>query len=195
MIKQARILVACEFSGIVRNELLKMGLEAVSVDLLPTEQPGPHIQGDVTPILRQEWDMILAFPPCTRLCNSGVRWLHERNLWDDMRRSAHFFLSCLNSNAPLVAVENPTMHQYAMEICGRPDFSIQPWMFGHGEIKRTCFWTRNLPPLEATSIVSGRDNRVHRESPGPNRSKNRSRTYMGIARAMAVQWGAYVINS
>ena len=183
------MLVACEFSGVVRDAFRRRGHDAMSCDLLPSETPGPHHQGPVSNLLTQPWDMVIAHPPCTRLCNSGVRWLHERNLWDEMRAAAEFFLECLNANAPMVAVENPVMHRHARAIVGcGPDFTVQPWQFGHGEVKRTCFWTRGLPPLEPTNIVSGRAAKVHKASPGPERWKVRSRTYLGIAEAMAEQW-------
>lgn len=185
-----RVLVACEFSGIVRDAFAERGHDAVSCDLLPSETPGEHIQGDVTPILRVPWDLVIAHPPCTRLCNSGVRWLHERSLWKEMREAADFFRLCLNANAPRVAVENPVMHKYAVFNVGRKqDFCIQPWQFGHPEIKRTCFWVKGLPPLLPTEIVAGRKPVCHYESPGPDRWKNRSRTLSGIAAAMADQWG------
>lgn len=148
-----KILIACEFSGIVSTAFRAAGFNAISCDLLPSEQPGPHITGDVTPLLKQPWDLIIAHPPCTRLCNSGVRWLHERNLWEEMKQSAHFFKSCLEANSPLIAVENPIMHKYAIAIIGRkPNFSIQPWQFGHPETKRTCFHTKGLPPLIPTKL-------------------------------------------
>ena len=184
-----KVLVACEFSGIVRDAFLKEGHDAVSCDLLPTERPGPHVQGDVLPMLRERWDLVIAHPPCTRLCNSGVRWLHERNLWKELDEAVDFFMKCLAANALRVAVENPTMHKYAKERIGRgPDFSIQPWQFGHFETKRTCFHTKNLPHLESTNIVYERKPRVHREPPSPDRWKNRSRFFEGVADAMSRQW-------
>lgn len=190
-----RVLVACEYSGTVRDAFAARGWDAWSCDLLPTEVPGQHIVGDARELLKSNWDLLIAHPPCTRLCNSGVRWLHERNLWDDMREAAALFNAFLNAPAPHVAVENPVMHGHARKLIGRgPDFTIQPWQFGHGEVKRTCFWTRNLPPLTPTDIVDGRDARVHRESPGKNRWKARSATLPGIAAAMADQWGEYVAH-
>lgn len=185
-------LVACEYSGRVRDAFLAQGFDAVSCDFLPTEVDGPHIVGDVSELLRKRWAGVVAHPPCTRLCNSGVRWLAERDLWADMREGAAFFLECLNANAPLVAVENPVMHRYAREIVGRgPDFTVQPWQFGDPAKKRTCFWTRGLPPLVATSNMQASDARAdcHLASPGPDRWKVRSRTYQGLADAIAAQWG------
>jgi len=185
-------LIACEYSGRVRDTMIAQGIDAVSCDLLPTEVDGPHIQGDVSDLLRKRWAGVIAHPPCTRLCNSGVRWLAERDLWDDMRQGAAFFLECLNANAPMVAVENPVMHRYAREIVGRgPDFTCQPWQFGDPAKKRTCFWTRGLPALAPTSHMTADDARAdcHLASPGPDRWKERSRTYPGIAAAIASQWG------
>lgn len=170
-------LIACEYSGRVRDAMLAQGIDAVSCDLLPTEIDGPHIQGDVSELLRKRWAGVIAHPPCTRLCNSGVRWLAERDLWDDMRQGAAFFLECLNANAPLVAVENPVMHRYAREIIGRgPDFTVQPWQFGDPAKKRTGFWTRGLPPLTPTSDMTADMARAdcHLASPGPDRWKERS---------------------
>lgn len=184
-------LVACEYSGRVRDAFLSIGVDAVSCDLLPTEVDGPHIQGDVTEQLGKRWAGVIAHPPCTRLCNSGVRWLDERDLWADMREGAAFFLACLNANADRVAVENPVMHRYAREIVGRgPDFTVQPWQFGDPAKKRTCFWTRGLSPLQPTSTMTAADARAdcHLASPGPDRWKERSRTYPGIALAIATQW-------
>ena len=186
-----RVLVACEYSGRVRDAFIRRGHDAISCDLLPTDAPGPHIQGDVVPILRESWDLVIAHPPCTRLCNSGVRWLHERNLWAEMREACKLFLACLNANALRVAVENPVMHRYAREIIGRgPDFTVQPWQFGDNFKKRTCFWTRGLPPLVPTSDFDGSTAvaECHNASPGPDRWKSRSTTYPGIAEAMAKQW-------
>jgi hypothetical protein len=183
-------LIACEYSGRVRDAFLARGIDAVSCDLLPTEVDGPHIQGDVTEQLQRRWAGVIAHPPCTRLCNSGVRWLAERDLWQDMRDAAGFFLLCINANAPRVAVENPVMHKYAREIIGPHSFTVQPWQFGDNAKKRTCFWTRGLPPLVPTSDLDGSTARaeVHLASPGPDRWKERSRTYPGIARAIADQW-------
>ncbi len=191
-------LIACEYSGRVRDAMIAQGIDAVSCDLLPTEVDGPHIQGDVSDLLRKRWAGVIAHPPCTRLCNSGVRWLAERDLWDDMRQGAAFFLECLNANAPMVAVENPVMHRYAREIVGRgPDFTCQPWQFGDTAKKRTCFWTRGLPALTPTSHMTASDARAdcHLASPGPDRWKERSRTYPGIASAIASQWGVLSMDA
>ena len=185
-----RILIACEFSGRVREAFRRKGWDAWSCDLLPTEIPGQHIQGDVLPHLMDGWDMLIAHPPCTRLCNSGVRWLAERNLWQEMREGAEFFKRFLDCDIPIKAIENPIPHRYALEIIGRKyDQIIQPWQFGHGETKATCLWLDKLPPLTPTKIVAGREQRVFSLPPGQDRAKIRSTTYQGIADAMAAQWG------
>jgi hypothetical protein len=188
-----RVLVGCETSGKVREAFRKRGHHAISVDLLPSDDNSEfHIVGDVRRYLdRGIWDLAIFHPPCTRLCNSGVRWLHERDLWDEMEEAAAFFLELLDAKIEKVAIENPVMHKYAREIIGRgPDFTIQPWQFGHGETKRTCFWTRNLPPLKPTNIVEGREARIHKMTPGADRWKKRSETYQGVADAIAEQWGS-----
>lgn len=189
-----RVLIACETSGETRRAFRAKGHDAISCDLLPADDGETtwHVMGDVRPLLRKRWDLVIAHPPCTRLCNSGVRWLHERDLWAEMREGAEFFLACLNANAPRVAVENPVMHRHAREIIGRgPDFTVQPWQFGDDFKKRTCFWTRGLPPLKPTSNLDGSTAKpeAHHASPGPDRWKLRSKTYPGIAAAMADQWG------
>jgi len=188
-----RVLVACEYSGRVRDAFIAKGHDAISCDLLQTETDGPHVQGDVSALLRDPWDLVIAHPPCTYLANSGVRWLHsDPARWGKMREGAAFFLECLNANAPMVAVENPVMHKYARQEIGGlyPDFTVQPWQFGDPAKKRTCFWTRNLPALSPTSDMTAKDARAdcHLAPPGPDRWKERSRTYQGIADAMASQW-------
>lgn len=187
-----RVLVACEFSGVVRDAFLRRGHDAYSCDLLDTEVPSPgrHFTQDVRPLLRKLWDLVIAHPPCTRLCNSGLRWLHERRLHVEMVEACWFFLECLNANAPRVCVENPLMHRYARDIVAyRPAQVVQPWMFGHGETKATCLWLRGLPKLRPTKVVSGRVQRVHLMPGNSGRSRLRSITYRGIAEAMASQWG------
>lgn len=194
-----RVLIACEFSGIVRDAFAARGHFAVSCDLLPSETSGPHIEGNVLEHLRGEesenrnYDLLIAHPPCTYLCNSGVRWLYGGSgrtkdpvRWSDMLQACAFFLSLLNCGIPRICVENPIPHRHA-EL---PRYSqiIQPWQFGHPETKATALWLRNLPPLVPTDIVDGRTPRVHHASPGPDRWKERSRTLKGIAEAMATQW-------
>ena len=186
------VAVLCEFSGTVRDAFIRRGHHAVSCDLLPCDNDGPHIQGDC---LQRDWsgfDLLICHPPCTRLCNSGVRWLSERNLWAEMRAAAEFFKACMELG-PACVCENPIMHKYAVEIVGRKhDQLIQPWQFGHGETKATGLWLRGVPPLQPTNIVDGREGRVWKESPGPDRWRRRSVTYQGIADAMAEQWGELV---
>jgi len=190
-----KILVACECSGRVRDAFLDAGHDAYSCDLLPSDSDrgkSRHIQGDVTELLSARWDFVIAHPPCTYLCNSGVRWLHTRpERWWAMVQAAMFFRRCLEANAERVCVENPIMHKYAMEIIQQPYSQIvQPWQYGHGETKATCFWLKGVPPLQPTNIVPGRKGVCHMLPPGPTRSKLRATTYRGIASAMAQQWGA-----
>lgn len=194
-----KVLVACEYSGRVRDAFLSQGHDAISCDLLPTDAPGPHYQGDVFDILHSGFDLMVAHPPCTYLSNSGVRWLYEKEgRWDDMRAAAKFFSELLNANIPRIAVENPVMHGYAADIVGsKATQTIQPWQFGHPENKRTGLWLKNLPPLKPThdarlimgAMTYAEKNKVHYASPGPDRWKQRSTTYAGIARAMGRQWG------
>lgn len=202
--KELRVLVACESSGIVRNAFLAKGHNAWSCDLLPAEdRTNRHMQCDARdflPLLRDGWDMlIVAHPPCTRLCNSGVRWLHKpppgrtmKDIWEELGQGASLFSLFWNAPIEFICVENPVMHRYAKELITDyepPAQSVQPWQYGHGETKRTCFWLRNLPKLVPTDIVGGREARVHKMSPGPARWRERSRFYPGIAAAMAAQWG------
>lgn len=194
-----RVLVACEFSGIVREAFNSIyEVYAISCDLLPAEdgRVDYHYQGDIRDILYNKWDLMIAHPPCTRLCNSGVRWLKERNLWEEMRDAAAFFKELLNAPIPAIAVENPIPHGYAVNEIGRTyDQKIQPWQFGHGETKATCLWLKNLPKLIPTNIVDGRVARIHKMKPTKDRSLLRSKTYPGIAKAMAEQWVQYIIAS
>jgi hypothetical protein len=187
-----KILIACEFSGTVREAFNAYHDNyAISCDIVPPEDGriDYHYEGDVREILYDGWDMMIAFPPCTRLCNSGVRWLHERNLWNDMKNGAKFFKELLDAPIPMIALENPIPHKYALEIIGRKyDQIIQPWQFGHGETKATCLWLKGLPNLIPTNVVSGREQRVHKLPPSENRWIERARTYTGIAQAMAEQW-------
>lgn len=193
-----RVLVACEYSGTVRDAFLAAGHDAMSCDLLPTDVPGPHHQGDVRDVLDAGWDLMVAHPTCTYLCNSGVRWLStEPDRWKRMIEGAVFFRDLLNAPIPRVAVENPVMHGYAAAIIGqRQTQVVQPWMFGHPEKKATGLWLRGLPPLLATddvrevmrSLPKSVTDRIHYASPGPDRWKLRSTTYAGLSAAMADQW-------
>jgi hypothetical protein len=188
----SRWLIACERSGAVRRAMRARGVDAWSCDLVPADDGDPHhIVGDATAVLGDGWGGLVAHPPCTRLCNSGVRWLAERDLWSEMHAACALFLAFLNAPIPRVAVENPVMHGHARAIIGRgPDFTVQPWQFGDGFVKRTCFWTRGLLPLRPTHVVDGRVAAVHRAPPGPDRARFRSETYPGIAAAIAEQWAA-----
>ena len=192
------VLVACEFSGVVRDAFISRGHNAISCDVVPTESPGPHIQGDVTPLLTlYAWDLIIAHPPCTYLANSGALRLYKGGKkengrdwrrWADMYYAAEFFSKFLTARAIRIAVENPVMVGHAG--IRKPDFTVQPWQFGHGEVKRTCFWTKRLPPLKPTNIVDGRAQRIANMAPSKDRSKLRGISYKGIAEAMADQWGS-----
>jgi hypothetical protein len=188
-----KVLVACEESGIVTEAFRKRGHNAWSCDLLPTSGNHPewHIQGNVTHELYKEWDLIIAHPPCTRLSNSGVRWLHERDLWQEMYFACEFFnmFQTAALSGYKVCIENPIPHKYAVKYIGKYTQIIQPWQFGHPESKATCLWLYNLPKLEPTNIVEGREHRIWKMPPSPERQKLRSKTYPGIAAAMAEQWG------
>ena len=202
-----RVLVACEFSGIVRDAFLDRGHAAMSCDILPTERPGPHYQGDVRDVLGESWDLIVAHPPCTYLTNAGVRWLHGdyghkmaptslvgAGRWEAMREGAAFFRLLLDADCPRVAVENPIMHKYAVEIVGRKqDQVVQPWMFGDPQQKAVGLWLRGLPPIIATGpICMERHQLVHKMAPSADRSRLRSVFFPGIAAAMADQWGSVI---
>ncbi len=187
-----KILVACEESQTVCKAFRAKGYEAFSCDILPCSGGHPewHIQNDVLNHLNDGWDMMIAHPPCTRLCNSGVMWLERRNLWNDMQIGADFFNKLLNADILKIVVENPIPHKYGLEIIGRKyDQIIQPWQFGHGETKATCLWLKNLSKLKPTNIVSGREQRLHKLPPSKDRAFLRSKTFQGIADAMAEQWG------
>lgn len=198
--KTPRVLVACEFSAVVRDAFRARGFDAWSIDLLPTEgDPEFHIQGDASLALGEGWDLLIAHPPCTYLTKAGVRWLHtQEGRWQRMENDAKFFRSFLEAPVDRIAVENPVMHRYATEVVGRKqDQVVQPWMFGHLESKGTGLWLKDLPLLqptdnvrEATMALTPRErDRVHWAAPGPNRWRARSRSYTGIAAAMADQWG------
>jgi len=183
------ILIACEMSGVVREAFRAKGHNAWSCDILPSELPGKHYQGNVLDILGcsplgDVWGMIIAFPPCTHLCVSGARWFKFKQ--QEQLKAKLFFKVLAHAPATRIAIENPIG---IMSTCYRkPDQIIQPWQFGHGETKATCLWLKNLPLLEPTNIVSGREARIHRMAPSATRSIDRSRTFTGIAEAMATQW-------
>lgn len=194
-----RVLVGCEFSGKVRDTFIARGHDAMSCDLLPTEAPGPHHQGDIAGILGDRWDMLIAFPTCTYMANSGSKHLYkgmkktngiDQERWRSMEAAAAFFRKLWGCKIPQIAIENPIMHGHAKTLIGVSQTQIiQPWQFGHGETKATCLWLKNLPLLQPTNIVSGREARIHRMPPSKDRGKKRSTTYQGIADAMAEQWG------
>ncbi len=207
-----RVLVACEFSGIVRDAFTAKGHDAISCDLLPTERSGPHIQGDVRELNLQQFDLIIAHPPCTYLAHSGIQWLTKTPLnpaagklygpsrWEAMLDGCKLFNFFLQSGIPKIAVENPIPHRHAIELIGPYSQTIQPWQFGHPKQKRTCLWLRNLPNLRPTTVVGPppKDQtrqekmewqEVHYTRPGVDQWKLRSITYQGIADAMAEQWG------
>jgi hypothetical protein len=189
-----RILVACEFSGIVRNAFTALGHDATSCDLLPSETDGKHIVGDVREILGNGWDLMVAHLPCTHLAVSGSRWFKEKG--KEQEEALEFVRSLMDAPITKIAIENPI--SIISSRIRKPDQIVQPWQFGHPEVKATCFWLKNLAPLmpacdnEENLFMSKapteRTPRVHREPPGPNRWKNRSRTMIGIAKAMAEQW-------
>lgn len=185
-----KVLVACEFSGIVRDAFARRGHDAWSCDLLWSETEGRHLQGDVMSFIYsprvKEWDLLIAHPPCTYLAVSGARWWGDRG--QQQADALKFVRDLLNAPIARIALENP-IGKISTAI-RKPDQIIQPWQFGHGEVKATCLWLKNLPKLVPTNIVEGRHARVHREPPGADRWKNRSRTLTGIADAMAAQWGS-----
>lgn len=180
-----RVLIACEFSGIVREAFRKKGHHAVSVDLLPSEQEGDHHIGNVKFFLNSSWDLMIAHPPCTYLAVSGARWWKDRV--EEQILALKFVRKLLEAPIPRICLENP-IGRISTAI-RKPSQIIQPWQFGHGEVKSTCLWLKNLPLLQPTDIVEGREPRIHHMAPNVNRSRDRSRTYQGIANAMAEQWG------
>lgn len=194
-----KVLIACEYSGIVRDAFIRKGHDAISCDLLPTDKKGPHYQGDIFDIINEGFDLMVAHPPCTYLSNSGVSWLYkDDSRWDKMIEGALFFERLLNCDIPKIAIENPIMHKYAKNIIGvHQSQIIQPYMFGHKEQKATCLWLKNLPNLIETNNVKeqmmklpkNERERLHYLPPSPDRWKIRSKTFEGIADAMADQWG------
>lgn len=205
--KPLSIIIGCESSGVVRRAFRERGHDAWSCDLLPSDDDSPfHIQGDVMDVMNEGWDVGIFHPTCTYLCNSGVRWLFggkgqeiDNERWAKMVEGAEFFKRLWNAPIPRVAVENPIMHRYAREIIGIASSQIiQPFEYGHGESKATCLWLKGLPLLRPTHVdaplfgavaVTGREQRIYKLPPSPDRWKLRSRTFEGIAQAMAEQWG------
>ncbi len=182
-----RVLIACEFSGVVRDAFIARGHDAVSCDLLATERPGPHYQGDVREILGDGWDLMVCHPPCTHLCSSGAKHFARKAESGVQGEALEFVRTLLDAPIPQIALENPV--GIISSRIRKPTQYIQPWQFGHGETKKTGLWLVNLPMLRPTNIVTGRYPRTHYEPPGPDRWKRRSVTYLGIAKAMAEQWG------
>lgn len=180
-----RVLVACEYSGRVRDAFRALGHEAMSCDLLPTEVEGQHHMGDVTELLHMGWDLMIAHPPCTHLAVSGSRWFKDKV--KEQAEALAFVQTLMDAPIPMIAIENPI--SVISSRIRKPDQIIQPWQFGHGETKATCLWLKGLPKLTPTNVVEGREARVHRMPPSPDRWKERSRTYQGVADAMAAQWG------
>ena len=182
-----RVLVACEYSGIVRDAFAELGHDAWSCDLLETERPGQHYQGDVRDMLKQSWDLMIAHPPCTHLAVSGARHFASKQASGVQQEALAFVKMLLDAPIPMICLENPV--SIISSRIRKPDQIIQPWQFGHGETKATCLWLKGLPKLLPTNIVSGRADRIHKMPPSPTRWKDRSRTYEGIGTAMARQWG------
>jgi hypothetical protein len=184
-----RVLIACEYSGRVRQAFRERGHYALSVDLLPAEDGSPyHFQGKVQEVISPDWDLMIAHPPCTHLAVSGARWFKDK--LQEQEDALHFVNDLMNAPIERICIENPV--SIISTRIRKPDQIIQPWMFGHGETKTTCLWLKNLPKLVPTNIVEGRANIVHRMPPGPDRWKNRSRTYQGIANAFAEQYTLFI---
>jgi site-specific DNA-cytosine methylase len=180
-----RVLVACEYSGTVRDAFIAKGHDAMSCDLLHTDKPGPHYQGDVFDVINDGWDLMIAHPPCTHLAVSGARWFKDKVT--EQAEALNFVRRLMNAHIDRICIENPV--SIISSRIRKPDQTIQPWQFGHGETKRTCLWLKGLPKLVPTDIVDGRDQRIWKLPPSPNRWKIRSTTFQGIADAMANQWG------
>jgi site-specific DNA-cytosine methylase len=182
-----KVLIACEYSGRVRDAFLAMGHDAMSCDMLETENPGPHYMGDVRDVIGNGWDLMICHPPCTHLAVSGARHFEAKKASGVQDQALDFVRMLLNAPIKRIALENPV--SIISSRIRKPDQIIQPWQFGHGETKATCLWLKGLPILKPTNIVEGREAKVHRMPPSPDRWKERSRTYRGIAQAMAAQWG------
>ncbi len=182
-----KVLVACEYSGVVRDAFIAKGHDAMSCDLLPTESEGPHYQGDVCDVINYPWDLMIAHPPCTHLSVSGARHFKAKRMDGRQQSAVSFFMMLAKTDIPQIAIENPVCIMSSM--WRKPEQIIQPWEYGHGETKATCLWLKNLPLLQPINIVEGRDDRIHKLPPSADRWKLRSTTYQGIATAMADQWG------
>ena len=185
-----RVLVACEYSGTVRDAFTAMGWEAMSCDLLDSEKPGNHYKGDIFDVLYKGWDLLIAHPPCTHLAVSGARHFAAKKASGVQDEALEFVYDLLHAPIKHIALENPI--SIISTRIRKPDQIIQPWQHGHGETKATCLWLKGLPLLVPTDVVDGREARIHKMAPSPDRWKERSRTFPGIANAMAKQWGDYV---
>jgi site-specific DNA-cytosine methylase len=185
------MLVACEFSGVVRDAFAARGWDAWSCDLLPTEKPGQHIQSNVIWVLEDGWDLMIAHPPCTHLAVSGARWFKDKQ--KEQEQALEFVRLLLDAPIPRIALENPV--SIISSRVRKPDQTIQPWQFGHGETKKTCLWLKGLSNLIPSNVMDGRNHSVHRMAPGVNRWRDRSRTFTGIAEAMADQWTRAICSS
>jgi hypothetical protein len=188
---KSKVLIACEESQAVTKEMRRLNIEAYSCDILPCSGGHPewHIQGNVTSLLKQEWSMVIAFPPCTDLAVSGARWFGEKQKDGRQQKSIDFFMMFTGIDVPF-CIENPI--GIMSTVWRKPDQIIHPWQFGHGETKSTCLWLHNLPLLQPTNIVEGREPRIWKMTPSKNRARLRSKTFLGIAKAMAHQWGCLV---
>lgn len=182
-----KVLIACEFSGTVRDAFIRAGHDAMSCDILPTESAGSHYQGDIRDVLHYGWDLMIGHPPCTDLAVSGARHFAAKKADGRQDAALNFVRELMDAPVARIAIENPI--SIISSRIRKPDQIIQPWQFGHGETKATCLWLKNLPKLTPTNIVDGREARIHKMPPSPNRWKERSKTYPGIATAMAAQWG------
>jgi len=180
-----RVLIACEFSGIVRDAFKAQGHDAWSCDLLASWQAGKHIKGDVLKVLDDGWDLMIAHPPCTHLAVSGARWFKDKQ--EEQAQALDFVRALMDAPIGMIALENPV--SVISTRIRKPDQIVQPWQFGHGETKTTCLWLKGLPLLQPTDVVDGRANRIHKMPPSADRWQKRSMTYQGIANAMAAQWG------
>jgi site-specific DNA-cytosine methylase len=188
-----KVLVACEYSGTVRDAFSARGHDAMSCDILPTDKPGNHFQGDVRDVLDYPWDLMIAHPPCTHLSVSGARHFPEKRKDGRQQCAVSFFMMLARSSIPRIAIENPIC--IISSLWRKPEQIIHPWQFGHGETKATCLWLKNLPKLKPTEIVAGREQRIFNMPPSADRWKLRSITYQGIADAMAEQWGNFILTS
>ncbi len=185
-----KVLVACEFSGRVRDAFQRLGHDATSCDIMESESHGKHYKGDVLDILGDGWDLMIAHPPCTHLAGSGARWWGAK--YREQAEALDFVRTLLDAPIPKIAIENP-VGKISTAI-RKPDQIIQPWMFGEGDVKTTCLWLKNLPKLEPTAVVAGREQKCWKMGPSPDRWKKRSVTYQGIADAMASQWGGALVK-